>query len=133
METLLIHDVNGNRRPIPYSIYGDCTYFVSRKFLNQSLLTLAETVDNVTIHSQHKVLNVSVENAKCHFQLDNSINETIEASVVIGTDGTCSEVRSALIKSNLVKFSQAYIDHGYLELSIAPKSQGDFAMEANYL
>ena len=101
MKARLIHDLDGNRRPIPYSVYGDCIYSVSRKFLNQSLLTLAETMDNVTFLFLHKVLNVDVKNGKCHSQLDNSINKTIEAPVVIGTDGAYSKVHSALMKSIL--------------------------------
>lgn len=86
-------------------------------------------MDNVNVHFRHEVFNMNVENGKCHFQVDNFINKTIEALDVIGDDG--AKVCRALMKCSLVNFFQTYIDHGYFELSIPPTSDGDFAREIN--
>lgn len=133
MKARLIHDRKGNRTSLPYSINGECIYSVGRKFINQSLLTLAETMDNVEINFRHKTLEVDIKAGECEFETVNGEKKRVNTPVIIGTDGAYSKVRSALMKNTLVTFSQEYIDHGYLELCIPATSDGQFAMEGDHL
>lgn len=45
----------------------------------------------------------------------------IKAKLIIGADGAFSSVRKAMQATPLFTFSQTYIEHGYLELSILPE------------
>lgn len=56
-----------------------------------------------------------------------------KSDLIIGCDGAFSSVRRAMVKLIRFNYSQEYIEHGYIELSIPPKPNGDYAMEINYL
>ncbi len=55
------------------------------------------------------------------------------ADLIIGCDGAFSSVRRAMVKLIRFDYSQQYLDHGYIELCIPPKPDGQFAMEVNCL
>jgi kynurenine 3-monooxygenase len=55
------------------------------------------------------------------------------ADLIIGCDGAFSSVRRAMVKLIRFDYSQQYLSHGYIELCIPPKPDGQFAMEVNYL
>ena len=55
------------------------------------------------------------------------------ADLIIGCDGAFSSIRRAMVKLIRFNYSQQYIEHGYIELCIPPKSDGSYAMEVNYL
>ena len=48
-----------------------------------------------------------------------------QADLLIGCDGAFSSVRRQIAKSTRFDFSQQYIPHGYMELSIPAKDNGD--------
>nr|CAD7392601.1 unnamed protein product [Timema cristinae] len=89
-------------------------YSVSRKFLNELLLTAAEKDPNVHFHFHHKLVAANLETG-------------------MGADGAFSTIRRQLMKRPGFDYSQRYIEHGYLELCIPPTENGEFAMEHNYL
>ena len=55
-----------------------------------------------------------------------SSDETVtsEAHLVIGCDGAYSAVRSQMMKTARIDYSQEYIPHGYIELRIPPTEDG---------
>ena len=57
---------------------------------------------------------------------------TVEPDLVIGCDGAFSAVRKEMMKRARFDYSQTYIPHAYMELSMPPVA-GDFAMPPNYL
>lgn len=148
MKARLIHDKNGSKRSIPYGQEGQSIYSVSRRFLNQRLLDLASSHENVNISFHHKSLFVDFESMKVDFVVRqptngvipgtplhhyNSERKTISADVIVGCDGAYSSVRKSLMKVLRMNYSQEYIDHGYLELTIPATNDDNFAMEVNFL
>ena len=45
-----------------------------------------------------------------------------KADLIVGADGAYSTVRKYAMKQPMFTYSQTYIEHGYLELSIPPTS-----------
>jgi kynurenine 3-monooxygenase len=52
---------------------------------------------------------------------------------VLGADGAYSSLRMAMQKQGRFNYKQAYLSHGYKELSIPATAAGDFAMDPNAL
>uniref|UniRef100_A0A8D0E795 L-amino-acid oxidase n=1 Tax=Salvator merianae TaxID=96440 RepID=A0A8D0E795_SALMN len=59
-------------------------------------------------------------------------SKTVRCDLIVGCDGAFSTVRREFMRRTRFDYSQVYIPHGYMELTIPPKN-GDFAMEPNYL
>ncbi|ELK02297.1 Kynurenine 3-monooxygenase [Pteropus alecto] len=60
------------------------------------------------------------------------VPKDITCDLIVGCDGAHSTVRTHLMKKPRFDYSQQYIPHGYMELTIPPKN-GEYAMEPNYL
>ncbi|XP_041491213.1 kynurenine 3-monooxygenase isoform X2 [Microtus oregoni] len=58
--------------------------------------------------------------------------EKLNKDLLTGCDGAYSMVRAHLMKKPRFDYSQQYIPHGYMELTIPPKN-GEYAMEPNCL
>lgn len=70
--------------------------------------------------------------------LSSSSGETKEtvakqADFIVGADGAHSAVRRQIITTPGFDYSQTFIEHGYLELSIPATDGGESAMPAQYL
>ncbi|PSN36199.1 Kynurenine 3-monooxygenase [Blattella germanica] len=113
---------------------GLCIYSVSRRYLNEVLLTATEKLSNVHLHFNHKLVNANLQEGCMTFQMTGT-NETKlqKADLIIGADGAFSTVRRHMMKQSMFDYSQTYIEHGYLELCMPPTEDGEFAMEPNYL
>ena len=160
MRARLIHDTDGRTRVIPYGTRAEeCIYSVSRRFLNQRLLQVAQANASVNIYFHHKMQSVDFASGKIEFAVtsadaassgeeastraavaperrpggESRARKVVEARVVIGADGAFSCVRKHLMKQVRMDFSQTFIDHGYMELCIPATPDGGFAMPANYL
>lgn len=48
----------------------------------------------------------------------------IRGDLLIGADGAHSAMRREMLKRPMTNFSQTYIDHGYMELRIPAKENG---------
>ena len=55
----------------------------------------------------------------------------IRADLLIGADGAHSAMRQSILKQSRTNFTQKYIEHGYMELSIAPTANGQVNMPPN--
>lgn len=86
MRARMIHDVDGRRRAIPYGTSPDhCIYSVSRRFLNQSLLNLAQSKACVNIYFHHKLLTMDFESGRSEFLVTSPVHHPTSAS--LPTDG----------------------------------------------
>ncbi|KAI2802292.1 hypothetical protein RDWZM_010281 [Blomia tropicalis] len=135
MYARMIHDQSGSIRTIPYGRPDQYILSIGRRFLNELLINEAEKSDNVQCHFGHKLINSGhIQDGELHFQT-NEIDEhkMVQADIIIGCDGAHSAVRRAMTKLLLLDYSQKYIEHGYIELSIQPTDDGQYAMEPNYL
>ena len=109
-------------------------YSISRGGLNRFLIEHAAEEDNVTLHFDHRCIEVDPRSGVVTFS-DDKTGETVEASgdLVIGADGAYSAVRQNLMVGDLFDFSQEYLSHGYMELYIPAAEGGEFAIEKNAL
>ncbi|CAG0905887.1 unnamed protein product, partial [Darwinula stevensoni] len=99
-----------------------------------ALTAAAEKYQNLKIHFHHKLKTADLEEGTLVFEDTKTGSDvTREANLIVGCDGAYSAVRRQMTKRPMFNYSQEYIPHGYLELCIPPASNGDFAMEKNYL
>lgn len=109
-----------------------CINSVSRKRLNEYLLTRAETLPNVTLHFEHPLADVDLDKARLSFRREGK-EWHFDADLVVGADGAFSRVRRVLMRKIHMKYEQEYLDHGYVELNIEPKEGGGWKMDPNHL
>uniref|UniRef100_A0A8D9EL61 Kynurenine 3-monooxygenase n=2 Tax=Cacopsylla melanoneura TaxID=428564 RepID=A0A8D9EL61_9HEMI len=139
MRARMIHTVDGKLNQIPYDpVHNQCIYSVSRKFLNEALLTELEQYPNCSIHFHHKMTKLDVDSGNLTFSKKSGDEAMIEVNaseqqLIIGADGAHSGVRKCLMSQPRFDFSQTYIEHGYLELCIPPSDDGNYQMEPNFL
>ncbi|WP_136479972.1 FAD-dependent oxidoreductase [Cognatitamlana onchidii] len=137
MHGRMIHDSHGNVFLSNYSgRSNEYINSVSREGLNALLLNEAEKHENVNLFFNKKCKSVDFQKTTALFKDYGSKNEFIEdADVIIATDGAGSVMRKSyyLGKKFLFSFSQQYLTHGYKELCILPKENGDFRIEKNAL
>ncbi|XP_064790569.1 uncharacterized protein LOC135512452 isoform X1 [Oncorhynchus masou masou] len=132
MHSRMIHSLNGTQSPIPYGKKGQYILSVDRANLNKELLSAAETYSNTKLNFAHKLLNWSTETGAMTFLRADGAKEEIQADLIVGCDGAFSAVRKQFLRQSRFNFSQTYIPHGYLELTMPPIN-GEFAMKPNYL
>ncbi|KAK3573460.1 hypothetical protein QTP86_024674 [Hemibagrus guttatus] len=128
----MIHSVKGKRSPIPYGKKGQYILSVGRANLNKELLTVAEAYPNTQLNFNHKLLDWSPETGTMTFLGPDGAEKEIQADLIVGCDGAFSATRKQFLRRSRFNYSQTYIPHGYLELTMPPRN-GDFAMEPNFL
>lgn len=137
MHGRMIHDKKGNTYLSKYSgREHEYINSISRGELNGLLLTEAEKHKNVSIYFNKKCKSVNFEKTTAFFQDYKTKHEFVEdADVIIATDGAGSVMRKSyyLGKKFLFSFSQNYLTHGYKELSILPKENGEHKTYKNAL
>ena len=132
----MTHDRDGNTTRHPYSIDNKAIYSVSRGELNCRLLSEAEKFPNVTLHFNHKCLDLDLESATCRFQkIPNGVTSSevekhtdadsieVTADLLFGSDGAFSAVRAKMM-SGRFSYSQEYIEHDYKEIAIPANADG---------
>ncbi|KAF4106066.1 kynurenine 3-monooxygenase [Onychostoma macrolepis] len=132
MHARMIHNLNGKRSPIPYGRKGQYILSVDRANLNKELLTAADRYPNTTLNFNHKLQDWSPKTGTMTFTGPDGQKTEIHADLIVGCDGAFSAIRKQYLRQSRFNYSQTYIPHGYMELTMPPKD-GDFAMEPNYL
>ena len=132
----LMHDTEGNTFASNYSgREGEYINSISRGDLNGILLTEAEKHENVNIHFNSKCISVDIENANARFEnYINKVEFSVDADVILGTDGAGSIFRKSyyLERKFLFSYSQNYLTHGYKELEI-PATNGKHQISKDHL
>lgn len=134
MRGRMIHALNGSLSFIPYGKdETEVIYSISRAGLNIALLNAAEQ-HGVRIHFRQKCTGLHLRQGEIEL-LDTKTRQSRRLRVdrVIGTDGSASAIRTAMLPAPRFNFSQAYLEHGYKELTIPPNAGGGFRMEKNAL
>ncbi|KAL6077417.1 kynurenine 3-monooxygenase, mitochondrial precursor [Balamuthia mandrillaris] len=117
---------------------------ISRRGLNEAMITEAEKSPQVQFHFGWKCTNVDLKTNTCTFQRDGPHRqeeqgepEEIQVTTpwIVGADGAFSVVRKAMQRTDCFNFSQNYLTHGYKELSIPPTSpqSGGYRMDSGGL
>lgn len=130
----MVHDEQGNTNFQPYGKENQCIYSVSRGELNRKLMTLAESLPNVSLHFNHRCTGVDLDTASCSFVDDaTQVESTVDADRIYGTDGAFSAVRARMQFLDRFNYSQQYLAHGYKELTVPATENGDFRLAKNCL
>merc|ERR1711892_296413 len=137
MHSRMIHNRDGSTNPIPYGKESQCIYSVGRRYVNEILLDAGDKYENITFHFNHKLVKANLDKPELTFERTDIEDESkkmvvINPDLVIGCDGAFSAVRKEMMKRPRFNYSQEYIPHAYMELSILP-IDGDIAMPPNYL
>lgn len=123
----MLHDEEGRLKLIPYGNKPhEVIYSVSRAGLNALLLEAAEATGRVSVRFDETVRGVDFE------------NRTVQGTpydVLIGTDGSASAVRAAILERTGGRLDEQPLGHGYKELTIpaGDGGVGRFRMEKNAL
>ncbi len=113
-----LHPVSGGTTFQPYSADGrHAINSISRTELNRVLLDCAERISGVRVHFGHRLTGLDPTTGKLCFQTPGGLVEST-APVVLGSDGAFSAVRAAVQFREGFDFSQAFLEHGYKELTI---------------
>ncbi|KAI8919065.1 hypothetical protein DFJ77DRAFT_452922 [Powellomyces hirtus] len=133
MKGRLIHSMDGKLSSQPYGIFGECINSVDRMMMNKHLLDSAEAYPNVKLHFHHELNQCDFDNQKATFTKKDGSSVTVKADLMIGADGVYSRTRQQLMRKSRINFSQQYIDHAWVELTIPPTAEGEYAMDAHHL
>jgi kynurenine 3-monooxygenase len=135
----MLHDEEGRLRLIPYGNKPhEVIYSVSREGLNTLLLDAAESTGRVSIRFGRTVSGVDFADRKVRFVAgEDPEPRTTHYDVLIGTDGSASAVRAAILGRTGGRLDEEPLGHGYKELTIPAADggggSGRFRMERNAL
>lgn len=135
MRGRMIHSQEGRTAFQPYGTSVDqVNNSVSRADLNVALLNAAERLPHVRFSFGLRAQAVDPERGEVT-ALDTATGaaRAIRGDVIIGADGAFSAVRRQLAKQDRFDYQQAFLSHGYKELSIPPTGDGGFRLEKNAL
>jgi len=123
----MLHDEEGRLKLIPYGNKPhEVIYSVSRGGLNALLLDAAEATGKVAIRFDETVQGVDFASRRVRPQ-------GTPYDVLIGTDGSASAVRAAILEATDGRLDEDPLGHGYKELSIPAAAGGGFRMERGAL
>src|SRR5438270_9667626 len=136
MRGRMIHVKSGGLHFAPYDVDPNKHInSIGRAALNVTVIEAAQRYPNVRVHFNHKCTGVDLDSATAQL-LNSSTSQPITASgdAVIGVDGAFSAVRESMqFGIENFKYDEAYLAHGYKELTIPPESNGSWRMEKNAL
>lgn len=126
----MLHDEAGQLTFLPYGHRPhEVIYSVSRGELNRRLLDLAEA-EGVTIHFSQNCRDVDFIAGTLRLSDETSGAQREERfERVIGTDGSASQVREAILRETGGRCVEEPLGHGYKELCIEPDASGGFRMD----
>uniref|UniRef100_A0A3Q3M9E9 Kynurenine 3-monooxygenase n=1 Tax=Mastacembelus armatus TaxID=205130 RepID=A0A3Q3M9E9_9TELE len=136
MHARMIHSLTGKQSPIPYGKKGQVSLLYILTLLNFFLYNFgaaeAETYPNTKLNFDHKLQDWSVETGLMTFVRSDGSKKQTTADLIVGCDGAFSATRKQFLRQTRFNYSQTYIPHGYMELTMLPIN-GEFAMRPNYL
>ena len=119
----LIHSVDGEKNFLPYSgRAGEYINSVSRGGLNIALINEADKYAESKFFFNQKCVDFDCATGEAIFEN----GKKIKGGTLIAADGAGSAIRRAMMNNRCVErfnFSQKFLEHGYKELSIPPKSE----------
>jgi len=134
MYARMIHNRDGSKYAIPYGTEQEAIYSVGRRYVNEILLDKGDTFPNINYHFNHKLVKADLEAPKLTFQTkDSEDTKVVSPDLVVGSDGAYSSIRREMMRRPRFNYSQEYIPHAYMELSVSATPGDEFAMEKNYL
>ncbi|KAF2653536.1 FAD/NAD(P)-binding domain-containing protein [Lophiostoma macrostomum CBS 122681] len=132
---------NGNyiREAQLYDARGKNLLALDRTSLNKTLLDHIESMPNVKLFFNHKLLGVDFKRKLAWFEHQRKSDPSrgtemqVEFELMIGADGAHSAVRYHLMKYVPMAYQQEYIDKLWCQFHVPPTSNGEFRLPPNYL
>jgi len=128
MKGRMMHSVQGD---LTFQRYGkddsEVINSVSRAELSMALMNAAER-RGVTIHFNQRATGMDFHAGAVRFD-----GRVVECETVVGTDGSASAIRTAMMHRNRFDYSQEHLNYGYKELTIAAAPGGRHAIETHAL
>ena len=130
-----LHDSLGG---ITFQAYGqrdhEVIYSVARCQLNTLLLEAAEETGKVHVHFHHTCTRVDFCKRQLTFYDEvQGRSRCVVFTQVMGTDGSGSRIRKAILAQGGTQNVEKPLGHGYKELLIAPTSGGGFSLQSDAL
>src|SRR5947209_1834626 len=136
MRGRMIHEKSGRLHFAPYDVDPNKHInSIGRAALNMTVIEAAQRYPNVRVHFNRKCTGVDLDSATVQL-LNASTSQLITASAdaVIGVDGAFSAVRQSMqLGIENFTYDEAYLAHGYKELTVPPEPHGSWRMEKNAL
>jgi kynurenine 3-monooxygenase len=135
MRGRMIHPPDGRTAFQPYGTAPEhANHSVSRAGLNLALIEAAEALPGVRFEFGMKCESVDAEAGTATFTaVAGGRPATARGDFIVGADGAFSAVRGRMQRQERFDYQQAYLSHGYKELTIPPLPGGRFALEPNAL
>lgn len=106
---------------------------ISRAELNIALLNAAEARGvKIEFHQRCTGYDRRTGNARLRNE-DADASTSAAADVVIGTDGSASAIRMAMMNAPRFDYAQSYLSYGYKELTIPAGAKGEHQIETHAL
>jgi len=131
MRGRMIHELAAEPKLIPYGGAGECIYSVSRAALNRVLFETAEQHPNVEFHFECECLGLDPL-SRMPIVRSRGRRVILDADAVFAADGAGSIIRRELSSNGDIDVEESMLEHGYKELSIAPRGSAEapsFAMD----
>ncbi|KXN68132.1 kynurenine 3-monooxygenase [Conidiobolus coronatus NRRL 28638] len=129
MKARMIHDLKGNQSSQAYGNKTQHINSVDRELLNVLLLNELEKLPDTSLYFGYTLKTCDWEAGKCVFGTTKGEDEAHEFSLIVGADGAHSTVRRQIMRRTRMDYSQNYMEHSYLEMTIKPKVNEDGSTE----
>jgi kynurenine 3-monooxygenase len=135
MRGRMIHTLDGE---LTFQPYGkdetEVLYAVSRHDLQCQLLNAADNYADVSVAFQQRCIGANSTTGELRLRHEDTAQECMRPpGCVIGTDGSASAIRHAMLATPRFNFSQTYLEHGYKELTIPAGPNGTHQLEPHAL
>lgn len=130
--------VHSGTGTVVYQPYGkdehEVIHSFSRNDLNGFLLDRAEAEPNLRLHFNHRCVGIEKETGAATFLDGRTGREsTVEADILIGSDGAFSAVRRMMMVRERIDFHQEFLPWGYKELTVDATAEGLEPMDRHAL
>jgi kynurenine 3-monooxygenase len=129
----IVHEPDGALRHHAYGQHRDeRIWSVSRAALNRRLYELARDRFDVDYRFEHVCTGFDAETGTARF--DSGAGEiSVRAELTLAADGAGSVIRHSLEQSGRLTAHEDLLDHGYKELLVPARADGEFALDADGL
>lgn len=135
MRGRMMHDERGQLTFQPYGVSDSHVInSVSRNGLNLALIEAAALHPNVQLVFGKKCVDLDLETAAVTLvDVTSGESTAVEGGVVVAADGAFSVARRQMYRLDRFDYQQAYLEHGYKELTIPAIDDNKFALGPNAL